>query len=377
MSRTFTTESDEQVGRSDIHSINPFDIIVEEEWRGRYMAPSEADIKRLARSFAEKGQLQNVCVRALPDKSIKAVSGFTRIAAARLLRVGFEDAEGNRIQDETFKVKFVVTTDADDLAALVNNSTENVMRNDLSPADRAFSALRLKENGYKQKDIADLFNIDEPAVSRLIKLTTLPDVALDMLHSGRMKQAAAMRLFDVEEEDREAAVRAATAEGDGDITVPIMNSAIFSVAQGKKKAEAANYPPVTSLTPQKPTSASVVDAAPVDTEAAADAPEDDEPPFDVDEQQVDRDAAEPVQATTVPHAARIMNDDKHLEAKKAKGASEDKAVLTAGEIVGLLQKIRQNHSVLSPAMNAIIAVAKGVQSVAQLNKALTEEYGGK
>src|ERR1019366_2683202 len=169
MARTITTTKGEAPSRGTFFKLDPFDIVVLEEWRGRWTAPDMVNVQKLARSMFEHGQAQNVVCRALEDKRVQLVSGFTRTAAARLIRVGFTCEDGTEIKDADFTLNTTVV-DCDDLTALIRNSIENAIRLDLSPADKAISAKRLKDNGMKQKDIAGLFSIDEPAVSRLLKL---------------------------------------------------------------------------------------------------------------------------------------------------------------------------------------------------------------
>jgi predicted transcriptional regulator len=333
MSRSITTTTGEAPSRGTFFKLDPFDIVVLEEWRGRWTAPDMVNVQKLARSMFEHGQAQNVVCRALEDKRVQLVSGFTRTAAARLIRVGFTCEDGTEIKDTEFTLNTTVV-DCDDLSALIRNSSENAIRLDLSPADKAISAKRLKDNGMKQKDIADLFGIDEPAVSRLLKLLDMSDAVLMLVHTGKMKQSVALELLNrVPADQWEDAI---VLMGD-ELTITSLNSAIVMLAKSANTiiTEAqpmAGLPPITKLSQN-------VATALVDMKE--DCPTTDNTETDVEPANTQTDTVAP-SVPSVDNSAHILNDNARTNVPSAtttKGKNAPKP-LTLSEIIGGMEVIK-------------------------------------
>src|SRR4051812_22350646 len=100
---------DSEYTRQDYFFVDPFEVIVKEELRGRRKPPTEEAIIDMATSMNDHGQQQPVQVRKADNNRIMLNLGFTRTAAARLIRTGFvcEDEDGGvrEIKDEEFKLK--------------------------------------------------------------------------------------------------------------------------------------------------------------------------------------------------------------------------------------------------------------------------------
>lgn len=204
--------------RGDQWFVDPYKVIVKEELRGRFKPPTEQQIIELAVSMMDNGQQQAVQVRKLKSNEIQLNLGFTRTAAARLIRAGFTDLEGVFRQDENFKLK-VVVSDANDEQAFRNNIVENAHRNQTSPIDDAHNQHRLRERyGMEDGDITKLYRYGDPnKVARLRRLLQLPRPLQDRVHEYAVTEgksglpvAAALDLLDLPEAKQAEAIAKAT-----------------------------------------------------------------------------------------------------------------------------------------------------------------------
>lgn len=202
-----------EVRRGDLWFVDPFQIIVKEELRGRHTPPTEDAIIDMAVSMMENGQQQPVQCRRLPDKRLQLSLGFTRTAAARLIRTGFTDPDGQERKDEEHMLQ-VKIADANDQQAFVNNVVENAHRNQTSPIDDAHNQHRLRETyGYTDARITKLYRYrDENKAGRLRRLLSLPEEVQRMVHGGTMPVKAALELLDLPDDKRDGAIKAATNE---------------------------------------------------------------------------------------------------------------------------------------------------------------------
>jgi ParB/RepB/Spo0J family partition protein len=193
--------------RSDLYSVDPFSIVINEELRGRVKAPNDQAIMELARSFKEHGQIAPVEVRRA-GKELLVNSGFTRTMAARLLVKGFT-LDGTEYQDEKFLLKVLVSNNNGEQAFL-RNIVENSVRNQTSPIDDAVNQERLRRDyAYSDADIARLYGWPAPKVSNLKKLLQLSSQHQGLVHDGGLSVAAALDLLALGEEAREEVLQAA------------------------------------------------------------------------------------------------------------------------------------------------------------------------
>jgi hypothetical protein len=192
----------EDVKRGDLFMIDPYQIIVKEELRGRHFPPTEQMIIDMALSMMENGQRQAVECRKVENDKLLLVLGFTRTAAARLIREGFIHPETNeQVVDTEFKIK-VIITDANDQKAFLNNIVENAHRNQTSAIDDAFNQHRLRDQyGLSDSEIRHLFQYrDQNKVGRLRKLLSIPTQAQSLVHEGRLPVQAALDILEIEDE---------------------------------------------------------------------------------------------------------------------------------------------------------------------------------
>ena len=196
-----------EVKRSDLYSVDPFEIVVKEDLRGRSYPPTEETIVEMALSMMQNGQRQAVEVRKIADDKLLLVLGFTRTAAARLIRTGFTH-EGVFHQDEQFKLKCSLT-DANEQKAFINNIVENAHRKNTSPIDDSMNHHKLRDQyGYSDTDIARLYQhginadktINVAKVGRLRRLLALPEEAKMLVHNGKLAVQAALDILDIEDD---------------------------------------------------------------------------------------------------------------------------------------------------------------------------------
>jgi ParB/RepB/Spo0J family partition protein len=206
-----------------MYGVNPYDVIVREELRGRTFAPTQDNIIELAVSFAEVGQRQPCEVRKIAGQ-VELVFGFSRMAAARLLKDGF-DHGGKRYHEPDFKLKVVLVTSNDEVA-FIHNVVENEHRNQTSPIDDAHNQHRLRDRYMKSdEEIARLYGCSAAKVKRNERLLGLSREHQHMVHLGEMTIEAALRLLDRPESERTQIIAQATA-ADGKVETKVVKDIV-------------------------------------------------------------------------------------------------------------------------------------------------------
>lgn len=216
----------DDVKRGDFFWVDPTEVIVKEELRGRQKPPTEGDIISMAESLMDHGQRQPVECRKVENNRLLLNMGFTRTAAARLIRTGFIGTEGSERRDENFKLK-VILSDGNDKDAFIHNIVENAHRNNTTAIDDAYNHNRLREQyGYNDAQITRLYRYDDPnKVSRYRKLLNLKTDVQNLVADGSLAVQAAIDLLDMPE-DKHAEVLAAATVTKADGTIKVQGSAI-------------------------------------------------------------------------------------------------------------------------------------------------------
>lgn len=203
----------DDVKRGDVFFIDPAQVIVKNELRGRSRPPAPDAIIRRAINMLEVGQLQPVEARRVEQNHLMLNLGFTRTAAARLIREGF-DHEGVHYGDPQFMLQ-VRVVDCNDEQAFIRNVVENAQRDQTSPIDDAMNQQRLREYGKNDVEIAKLYGYgsngkpSSSKVSRLRKLLQLSKEQQEMVHEGTLSVQAALDLLELPTEKRDEAIKAA------------------------------------------------------------------------------------------------------------------------------------------------------------------------
>jgi ParB family transcriptional regulator, chromosome partitioning protein len=160
----------------------------------------EDGLQELAGSLVQQGVLQPVLVRPRVGGTYELVAGERRWRAARIAGM------------ETIPALVRAREDAASLeAALV----ENMARADLNPIEeaRACAAL-IEELGLPRKEIATRVGRSRVAVSNLVRLLDLPDVAIELLQNGELSEGHGRALLLAEDHGaRRALARAAVDQG--------------------------------------------------------------------------------------------------------------------------------------------------------------------
>jgi ParB family chromosome partitioning protein len=160
----------------------------------------EEALQSLAASLGARGVLQPVLVRPKPGGSFELIAGERRWRAAQI--AGLE-----RIP--------AIVRQGGDAEALELALIENMAREDLTPVEaaRACAAL-VEELGLTREEVGLRVGRSRVAVSNLLRLLDLPDVALELLEQRRLSEGHGRALLLAEGHDaRRRLARAAADEG--------------------------------------------------------------------------------------------------------------------------------------------------------------------
>lgn len=140
----------------------------------------ESELEELARSIRDKGVLQPIVARPLPDGEFEIVAGERRWRAAQ--RAGVHDVP-------------VLIRELTDGEALEIALIENIQRSDLNPLEeaRAFSLL-LEQFSYTQQQLADSIGKSRSHVSNTLRLLNLPEDVREQIEVGSLTAGHARAL---------------------------------------------------------------------------------------------------------------------------------------------------------------------------------------
>jgi len=149
-------------------------------------------IEYLARDIKAKGVIEPLLVRRRGSR-YEVVAGENRRQAALL--AGLEDVP-------------CMVTDMNDQQAIIYSLTENLARDNLDPISEAALYKRLIEReGLLQKEVAQLFQLSEPVLSKKLALLELPNEVQAMVVSGELHPSTALLLRKIP--DKKVQVRTA------------------------------------------------------------------------------------------------------------------------------------------------------------------------
>ncbi len=148
---------------------------------------ADAELDDLANSIRERGIIQPIVVRSLPNlaDAFEIIAGERRWRAAQ--RAGLHDVP-------------IVIIEADDRTSLELAIVENVQRADLNPIEEAAGYERLiAEFTYSQSDLATIIGKSRSHVANTLRLLKLPDAVRAMLESGELSAGHARALLSVKD----------------------------------------------------------------------------------------------------------------------------------------------------------------------------------
>lgn len=133
-------------------------------------------IEGLAASIASRGLLQNLVVRATDDGKYEVVAGGRRLAALKQLC---------KIKKLPKSYMVPVQIVGDD-AALEASLAENVMREQMHPADQFAAFAGLIAQGHSIEDVAARFGVTPGVVTRRMKLASLSPVIIEAFRADKL-----------------------------------------------------------------------------------------------------------------------------------------------------------------------------------------------
>jgi ParB family transcriptional regulator, chromosome partitioning protein len=148
---------------------------------------ADAELDELANSIRERGIIQPIVVRSLPNLAdvFEIIAGERRWRAAQ--RAGLHDVP-------------IVVIEADDRTSLELAIVENVQRADLNPIEEAAGYERLiAEFTYSQTDLATIIGKSRSHVANTLRLLKLPEPVRAMLENGELSAGHARALLSVKD----------------------------------------------------------------------------------------------------------------------------------------------------------------------------------
>lgn len=142
----------------------------------------EDDLADLANSIREKGVIQPLIVRRMPDAAVpyQIVAGERRWRAAQLAGIHALPA---------------VIRSLDDTEVLELAIIENIQRSDLNAVEEALGYRQLMDRfGHTQERLAEALGKSRSHIANLLRLLTLPEPVLELLRTGKLTAGHARAL---------------------------------------------------------------------------------------------------------------------------------------------------------------------------------------
>ena len=154
----------------------------------------ENEIKQLADSIDENGQISPIVVRKMGEK-FELIVGERRWRATQLLKKVTIDA---------------VIIDADEKTSAILSIVENVQREDLNSMEEAESLLRLvNEFGMSHDDVSKYISKSRTHVTNLIRLNDLSDYGKEQLRMGTITMGHARAVLTLSLDEQSTILREA------------------------------------------------------------------------------------------------------------------------------------------------------------------------
>lgn len=202
-----------EVGRLDLFTIFPHEIIVDETKNGRRHPHEQADIEEMCASYEyipkgetlPQGQQTPVVVRRIEGNRVKLVLGYRRLRGAELYNLKHPDAPMK------LKCQAVIINDEE---AFRRNVVENKDRKGVTPIDDAYNQRRFREEfAWTDKAIAEFYRCSEGYVGQLKLVPGLPEEVQEMIRLKQLSVKAGIELMDVSDDDKTRIIAEVKAEG--------------------------------------------------------------------------------------------------------------------------------------------------------------------
>ncbi len=185
----------------------------------------ENEIKQLADSINENGQISPIVVRKMGEK-FELIVGERRWRATQLLKKDTIDA---------------VIIDADEKTSAVLSIVENVQREDLNSMEEAESLLRLvNEFGMSHDDVSKYISKSRTHVTNLIRLNELSDYGKEQLRMGTITMGHARAVLTLSPDEQSRILREAVRKN-------LSVRAIENLAKPDSKTQSKNKDPDTAI----------------------------------------------------------------------------------------------------------------------------------
>ena len=185
----------------------------------------ENEIKQLADSINENGQISPIVVRKMGEK-FELIVGERRWRATQLLKKDTIDA---------------VIIDADEKTSAVLSIVENVQREDLNSMEEAESLLRLvNEFGMSHDDVSKYISKSRTHVTNLIRLNELSDYGKEQLRMGTINMGHARAVLTLSPDDQSRILREAVRKN-------LSVRAVENLAKPDSKTQPKNKDPDTAI----------------------------------------------------------------------------------------------------------------------------------
>ena len=185
----------------------------------------ENEIKQLADSINENGQISPIVVRKMGEK-FELIVGERRWRATQLLKKDTIDA---------------VIIDADEKTSAVLSIVENVQREDLNSMEEAESLLRLvNEFGMSHDDVSKYISKSRTHVTNLIRLNELSDYGKEQLRKGTITMGHARAVLTLSPDEQSRILREAVRKN-------LSVRAVENLAKPDSKTQSKNKDPDTAI----------------------------------------------------------------------------------------------------------------------------------
>ena len=185
----------------------------------------ENEIKQLADSINENGQISPIVVRKMGEK-FELIVGERRWRATQLLKKDTIDA---------------VIIDADEKTSAVLSIVENVQREDLNSMEEAESLLRLvNEFGMSHDDVSKYISKSRTHVTNLIRLNDLSDYGKEQLRIGTITMGHARAVLTLSPDEQSRILREAVKKN-------LSVRAVENLVKPNSKTQSKNKDPDTAI----------------------------------------------------------------------------------------------------------------------------------